>query len=104
MQISHVAADPRNSQKSGMAVDHFFKLGRFESPLAHEINEHAWVQLTASGTHDDDAGGGKTHARVDSPARPDSGDARTIAKVSDDQTLRKAAAELAHNRFTRKAM
>src|SRR6266567_681585 len=104
MQISHVAADPRNSQKPGTAVDHFFKLGRVEAPLAHEINEHAWVQITASGTHDDAAGGGKPHARVDRPARPDSGDARTIAKVSDDQTLRKAAAELAYNRFTRKAM
>ncbi len=101
---SHVAADVRNSQKAGTAVDQLFERCHVELPFTHQVNQNAWIEIAAARAHDHAAARGQSHARVDRFTGFDRVDAGAIAEVGDDQPLGQIVCQLAHDRFARETV
>ena len=95
---------PEIPSEAGAVVDQLFEHGRIEFPLAHQIDQNAWIEIAAACAHDHAARRGQSHAGVDRFTAFDRGDACTIAEMGDDQAVRQIVRKLMHDRFARKAV
>ena len=104
MQTPHIAIDPGNPEKAGMAVDQLFKTRGVEIPFSHQIDQHARIEIAAARAHDHPAGWRQSHAGVDGVAIFDGCDTRAIAEVRNDDPVRPIGSELAQDRLARQTV
>ena len=64
--------------------DQLLELGRIEFLLPCQVHQHTGIKVPAARPHDNSAGRGQSHARVNRLPVLHGGDARTIAKVRDE--------------------
>jgi hypothetical protein len=88
MQTPHVAANARNSQEAGTAIDQLFEHGRIEFLFTHQIDQNTWIEIAAARAHDHPAGWGQSHAGVDRFAPFDRSDTCTIAEMGNYEAVR----------------
>src|ERR1700730_9588647 len=65
--------------EAGTVIDQIFEHRRIELLLTHQIDQNAWIEITAARAHDHPTGWGQSHARVDRFTAFDRGDAGAIA-------------------------
>jgi hypothetical protein len=65
MQTPHVAANARNSQEAGTAIDQPFEHCRVELLFTHQIYQNTRIEIAAARAHDHPAGRGQSHAGID---------------------------------------
>src|SRR6202035_6001701 len=104
MQAPHVAANTRNPEESGSAIDELLEHDGVELLLTRQIDEDAGIEIAAARAHDDPAGRGQAHAGVDRFSPFDRGDACAIAEMGDDQSVWQRVGKLVHDRFQGKAV
>src|ERR1700730_11571465 len=90
--------------EAGTVIDQIFEHRRIELLLTHQIDQNAWIEITAARAHDHPTGWGQSHARVDRFTAFDRGDTGAIAEMGDYQAVRQIVRKLVHDRFARKAV
>ena len=84
MQAPHVTINSGNSEKARAVIDQRFEPRGVEILLAHQIDQHARIEIAAARSHDHSAGRGQTHAGVDGLTAFNGGDADAIAEMRND--------------------
>ena len=84
MQTTHVAIDFGNANEAGIVINQRFEVPGVEVLFAHQINQHARIEITAASSHDHSAGWGQTHAGVNGLAGSHGGETGTIAEMRND--------------------
>src|SRR5690606_25107117 len=64
-QVAHVSALAAQPNETGLLIERVLKLLQAESIPAHEIEQHAWVNVAAAGSHRQTRQRGKTHRGLD---------------------------------------
>jgi hypothetical protein len=49
-QITHVGAEPRHAEESGLVIDEPIQCGRASALRSPKMYEHAWIQIAPTGS------------------------------------------------------
>jgi len=93
-----------DAEQAGAMVHQFFERGRAPALLAHEIDQHAGIEVAAARAHDQAAARRQAHAGVDRHPVAHRRDACAVAQMGDEQAARQAVGQLVNDRFARQAV
>ena len=72
--------------------------------FAHQIDQHARIEIAAARSHDHPTGRGQTHAGVNGLTAFNGGETGAIAEMRNYQSIRQIVPKLAYKRLARKAV
>lgn len=104
MQAAHVAAEVGDARQPTLPVDQVLQPIGVQRQAAHQVGQHARVQVPTAAAHHQAAGGCQAHAGVHRLAYQHGSDAGAIAQVGNQQPARQRCPQLLHDGRTRQAM
>ncbi len=81
MQDAHIARPAGDAEHPGLLVDQLLDLGRTIAARAHQVDQHARIDVAGPRTHDDAARWRQAHARIDRPTFTHRSDAGAVAEM-----------------------